>query len=336
MSENSNSNFVDDNTDSLDDFAAELFGRSEAPKESAPEANGEGEEVEDAQHVETPTSQEEEPDDSVDNPDATEQDADEAKPKKKQTVQERINQLTKEKRESERLAKAADEKYEQLLARLDALDGGKKEPVRQEVKPQDGAPDPDAKNADGTDVYPLGDLDPRYNAALARYEMKQLLEESKAAEAKAAEDAKAQQAQEAKFSEWGTKLEVAIETKYPDMLEKNAELQETFADLAPDYGDFLANTIVDMEYGTDVLYHLASNLDEAEQIVALGPVKAALALGRLEAQFASQNAPEPKLKVTKAPVPPSSLNRGSSVATSVADDTDDLDAFTRKLYKRGA
>ena len=138
------------------------------------------------------------------------------------------------------------------------------------------------------------------------------------------------------MTEWQGKLEDAIETKYPDMLERNLELQETFVDLDPDYGSYLANVIMSMDRGTDVLYYLGSNIEEAKAIAAMGPTRATIALGRIEARFTDSEEPEPvkKVKVSKAPVPPATLNKGGSATMPVSHDTDDLEAFERKLFSR--
>ena len=74
---------------------------------------------------------------------------------------------------------------------------------------------------------------------------------------------------------------------------------------------------------------------EAKRIVDLGPTKAALALGRIEARFANAANPKAAPKVSKAPTPPARLNRGSAQAMpDVPGDTDDLDAFSRQFFKK--
>jgi hypothetical protein len=161
-------------------------------------------------------------------------------------------------------------------------------------------------------------------------------------EAKAAADAEAEkqrQAEEAKnqlTTAWNGKLQTAIKEKYPDMLEKNVVLRDEFATLDPAYGEYLGNTIMGMEYGTDVLYYLANNVDEAKKIAASGAAAATLALGRLEAKFAFQaeEKVERKPKVSKAPEPPENLNRGSFVNKEISGDTDDLDLFAQQLFNK--
>jgi hypothetical protein len=101
----------------------------------------------------------------------------------------------------------------------------------------------------------------------------------------------------------------------------------------PAYGDYLASVIMSMDYGTDVLYHLASNIEEAKKISRMDAARATLALGRLEARFALHDQEkQQKLKVSEAPKPPARLNKGTATVRNIPDDTDDLDLFAKKLY----
>ena len=122
--------------------------------------------------------------------------------------------------------------------------------------------------------------------------------------------------------------------RYPDYFEKGQELIDSFSGIDEQYGQYLTDTIMEMDAGPDVFYYLATNPEEAKKIVDAGPRKATIALAKLEAQFVSAT-PEtraPKIKTTKAPTPPPQL-KGSAVArASVPIDTDDLDAFTKALF----
>jgi hypothetical protein len=339
MSDDNNSTTVDIE-DNLDDFAAELFGRSKPAEEPSPEAKGQDENVEDAElePVDSPT--EEDTEDSETPEEASEADDDAAeKPKKKPTFQERINEITRAKKEAERRAEEAEKRNAEILARLESLEKGKEEAKPEEgaaAPANDGEPDPDSRNPDGTPKYPLGEYDPKFVKDLTKYTLQREREAEAALQAERERQKAEIDAQEAVVTEWQGKLEDAMETKYPDMLERNLELQETFVDLDPDYGTYLANVIMSMDHGTDVLYYLGSNIEEAKAIAAMGPTKATIALGRIEARFASSEESEPvkKVKVSKAPAPPTSLNKGGAVTMPVADDTDDLEAFERKLFSR--
>ena len=91
-----------------------------------------------------------------------------------------------------------------------------------------------------------------------------------------------------------------------------------------------------MDHGPDVLYYLSNNVDEARKIVESGPQKATLSLGYLNGKFADVESEKRKArpKASNAPPPPPK-NKGSSRAfAEVPDDTDDLDAFSKKLFSK--
>lgn len=82
-------------------------------------------------------------------------------------------------------------------------------------------------------------------------------------------------------------------------------------------------------------YYLANNLDEAANIVNAGPRKATIALAKLEAQLAGNSVNKvPAQKVTKAPTPPPQLKGSSAAKAAIPLDTDDLDAFSKVLFKK--
>lgn len=331
--------FVDVNTDDLDQFSSLMSGKAKpAPEE---EAEDEGDAVENSEEVETLANEDEEGNeqeetDEEESPDGEDDDSEEKPAKPKNRFQERINDLTAKARDAER--KAAD-----FEARLALAEKAQQNPTQEEkeAKPvveenSKGSPTPDEKTEDGKDKYPLGEFDPTYIRDLTRFTIKQEQEAAKQAD----EQARAKQAVEevrSKLQEdWTNKIQADAE-KYEDFFEKGAELEETFKGIDDNYGEYLATTIMAMDKGPDVLYYLANNLEEAEQIVASGPTKATIALGRLESLFlAEKNAKAKETKVSKAPVPPQ-VNKGNKGRTTVADDTDDLDAFSEKMFtgKRG-
>lgn len=343
MTTQNDDNFVDVNTDDLDSFNDLLHGQ--ATEQPAPEATEDEPEVED--NVDTDNEDDVSPEDDADlatedddsddaDPEADEEDEPKGKPKSR--FQERINELTQKARGAEREAERLKTLLDDAIARLDAKAQDKeKEPAKPVLTAEDGPPNPDEKNEDGSDKYPLGEFDPAYLRDYSRFVVRKEHEAIQQEEAQKAESEAAAKAQQELVGQWNTKLTEASETKYPDMLDKTNLIEDTFRDIPEDYGNYLAATIMSMDYGPDVLYHLANNIDEAKSIVASGPAMATVALGRLEARFAlldEENTTEKKLKVSKAPTPPARLNKGTSVTQEVPDDTDDLDAFTAKLYKQ--
>lgn len=332
MSDSNSQKEVDLNTDDLDEFSSLLFGDAKVKTEDASDATEDEEQV-----VEDNDETEIEDEDALATEDEEVEDEPEAeelpKEKPKNRFQERIDELTKDRYEEKRRADALEAKLNEVIAQLNnkkEQDAPAKPAAKQEVF--DG-PRPDEKTTDGEDKYPLGEFDPAYVRDIAVYSVRQELKQKEQADALARQQAEAERYKTELETTWAKKLETSAE-KYPDILEKNKALAPIFEDLAPEYTDYLASTIMSMEYGPDVLYYLASNTDEAKKITESGAARATVALGRLEARFALQaeEKQEKKLKVSKAPQPPERLNKGNMVSKDIADDTDDLDAFAAKLF----
>lgn len=341
-------NPVEPNEVDLDAFSAEFFGQntpepeqtnSEADKEEA-EQESDAPNKDDTQpedkEGEQPTESDENSDDDDDDEDSEADEEEEAEepapkeqPKKKNRYQERINELNGKYREEQRQREA-------LEARLKALEEKQQDtskPAVEQTADEGTAPKPDDKNEDGTDKYPLGEFDPSYIRALTRHTLD---EERKALAAQSEQErqqAEAARAQETLQTEWNEKLVDARE-RYPDFNEKGQELISSFDGIDEAYGEYLTTTIMEMDHGTDVLYYLANNPDEARAIVASGARKATIALGGIEAKFADVEAQKQlaRPKVSNAPTPPP-RNKGSAPAKVKVDPaTDDLDAFEREFF----
>jgi hypothetical protein len=304
--------------DDLDAFAADFFGQKEA---ETPPASGE---VEQDQEVEAKVEDTEAQETEID-PEETE----EAPAPKKKTVQDRIDELVRQREEAKREAAAEvqrlREEFEQKLAAL--------QPKAPEVKT--GEPSPTDTNEDGTPKYDLGEFDPQYIRDLTRYTLEQ--ERNQAAQQAEEEGRKRQEveAQQALVNDWNEKLRVAT-TEYPDLVEKGQTLLNGFSNLDQGYAQYLSTVLMSMEKGPDVLYYLSNHPEEAVKIVNSGAQKATLALGRIEAKFLEADAQKQlaKPKVTQAPAPPPVRARGTNGAfISVAPDTDDLNAFEKEFFK---
>lgn len=311
-----------DTSDDLDAFSATFYGTSmEAPKDD-PKPEDESKDAPEDVSDDTPPApdKEAEDDDPVDPEDNAE--ADKPKPKKK-SAQERISELANARREAERRAEELERKLQEALGKKDT-------PKEEAVAKVSGEPTPDDLGEDGEPKYPLGEFDPNYIRDLTKFTLN---EEKKAADAARESERKAAQEQEVRehlMNDWQNRIE-DIENELPDFRTKAASLEDTFSDIDPKYGEFLATTIMSLEAGPRVLYHLAENPDEAEAIVKMGPVMAAVALGRLEASLATKVVIPPK--TSDAPPPPP-RNRGGSVRMTTPGDTDDLDAFEKEFFKK--
>lgn len=332
----------------LDDFATELFGGS---KEAPDNAKSE-EEVEDTtEELDALTENEEDthvdddeddtlaPENSDDENETDDEEVDEteaeaedkpSKPQKKSRAQERIEELNTKYREEERKRIALEER----LRLLEEQKGKSEDKPDTPDEPAKGLtePSPDDKNEDGTDKYPLGEFDPKYLKDIVLHANRLEREAAKAEQDKATKAAQTEQARNELMEEWQGRVNSAQE-RYPDFQEKTQSLAAAFEGIDPSYGDYLGDTIMSMDNGPDVLYHLASNPEQAKEIANSGAAKATLAIGRISAMYEGEKVDKkPAPKSTKAPPPPPRA-RGSAVAKSVDPTTDDLEEFEKLLFK---
>jgi len=316
-------NFVSPDTDDLDAFTDLISGKAQVaeekddePKINNVEVDTDADDDDDTQV--TDTTDDEAPDEDDDSEDKVEE-----KPKKKvNRYQERINELTAKAREAER-----------ALAALQAAQQQQQTETPKATTPvvqQDDAPNPDAKNEDGSDKYPLGEFDPAYIRDMARHTIDREWAVRKEQEAQETAQRQEAAAREALQAQWVEKLTPMTE-QHEDFIDKTMGLESAFDGLDPAYSDYLVTTIKSLDHGPEVLYYFANNLDEAKRFVQSGPLAATLALGEINAMFKGQTRKE--AKVSKAPPPPQ-VNKGSKTRTTVAADTDDLDAFASMLFAK--
>lgn len=331
-----NANTVDD-TNELDAFEQDFFQTApaedeviedEAPEDEDHEDNPLDTEADEEAEVEDEESEAEDEDEEEEEPDEV------PEPPKRKSAKERINELTAKAREAERREQA-------LLKRLEALEASEKE-VKAEDKPPlrdvlpDGAPQPDATGEDGEALYPLGEFDPLYIRDLTRFTIKaenEAIRETRQQEELAAKmEAEKKEIQET----WVSRLD-AIEEEIPDIRDGISDLTDTFAELEPNYGEYLATLLMSSEQGPRIMHYLSQNLSEAQKIVASGPAAATLALGRLEARFITTRVKEEtkrNVKKSSAPTPPETSSKGRGSKFDTKDDTEDLDAFERKFFSK--
>jgi len=325
--------FVDPNTDDLDAFNDLMTGRAKVQEEvTEPVKKEDGVETDDSDEVDTGETQEENDETDLDDEADLDEDGEDEegtkqpeKPAKKvNRFQERINELTAKAREAER--------------KLDEIMRKQSEPVKEDKPPvqpvqKDVGPTPDDTNEDGSDKYPLGEFDPQYIRDLTRH----TIQAEQTAATERAEQERVERetaaAREQLQTQWVEKISTVTD-KHPDFMEKTITLESTFDGLDPNYSDYLVQTIKSLDHGPEVLYHFANNLDEAQKFVKMGPLAATLALGEMNAKFRtdpSQQQAKPEPKVSSAPTPPP-VNKGNKTRSTVAPDTDDLDAFSQAFF----
>lgn len=273
-------------------------------------------------------TEEEEADDSAE--EEEEEAEPEPKPKKRNRAQERIEQLL----ERERLA---NERAHALELRLTALEAEKQKEVKEEAPPlaatlHPDAPRFDAVDKDGNPVYELGEFDPKFISDLTKFTIQQEMKtEREKAQRQLAEE-QAEAARQEITAKWTENLGKA-EAEVPEIRDNIGTLVDTFANLDPNYGEYLASTVMASDYGPQIMNYLSQNIGEAQRIVASGPAAATLALGRLEALFIPSTQREEKSnKQTQAPPPPPKGTKGSGVAKTIKADTSNLGDFKKIFF----
>lgn len=312
-----------ENIDDLDAFSNDFFGqKSEEAKPVEKTAAG-AEQDDDSQASEDTEAQEKEAE--LDDAEAAEEISE--KPKRK-TVQDRIDEVVRQREELRR------ESATELAKLRQELEDFKKNSQPAKVIAEAQEPTPESLGADGEPLYALGEFDPQYIRDLTRFTLQQERAKVQAEMAEAQQADAAKQEQQVLQTQWNEKV-VSAEKEYPDFVEKGQALLNGFNNLEPGYAGYLSSVLMSMDKGADVLYYLSNHPDEATSIVNSGAQKATLALGRLESRFLQSEQVAPKPKITKAPTPPTERARGTNGAfVAVAPDTDNLDDFSAAFFAK--
>jgi len=221
-------------------------------------------------------------------------------PKPKKSPQERINEVTRARREAER-----ERDYWRDLAMQ-----SKPAPTPQAQQQQDdGEPDPSA--------YEHGGLDARFIRDHATFHARRTFQEE---QAKLTRQSRVQTAIQT--------FEQRAEDLFPD---GEPEGLERFRSL-PTVSPAIQEVIMDSEIGPKLADYLGSHTRELNRISALSPLQQARELTKLELKLASPPAPSAKT-VTDAPSPTTQV-RGAGGKFKPAPDTDDFAAF-EKTYGVG-
>lgn len=191
--------------------------------------------------------------------------------------QRRINKVTADKYTAIRERDA-------LQAKFDALNNT---PSKEQVK----APTLEEHDYD----------DEAYNKAAISYQVQQELAKQSATANQAAQQAKSQRSQ-AEFSERITKLG-----------------KEDFSDKAnavPELPAGVADALMDLSNGAELIYHLGSHLDQADALANMTPMAAMVEIGRMSVEMNNK----PEIKPSAAPDPIEPIQAGSALSSEVGDD----------------
>lgn len=200
-------------------------------------------------------------------------------PKPRKTAQDRIDELTKARREAEREAKYFRDLYE-----------GKAQPQKEPKDDGPKAPDPNE--------FDLGDMDPRYLDALVDFRVQQGLDK---VQSRVAQDLHLQ----AGARVWEARQDEA-RAKFADYDEKVIDGAHNWP-CTPE----MAEAIRTSDAGGELAYHLASNPEKARRISALPPIAQIRELGRIEAVLTVDPKEPVPVRTTNAPKPPQAQARGA-------------------------
>lgn len=224
--------------------------------------------------------------------------------KQKKSVQQRIDELTRDRRAEQR----RNAELERELAELKAGKKAEPEPTKEDV-----APDPSQ--------YEYGELDPKFMRDSARYEVRQELAEQRKQAAEKAEKAKFDAAMRDRSSKAAALVEegTAIYKDFRDVVDRND------LPVSPE----LADLVLDSEHKVDLAYHLAKDVALLRAIQSKGPLHMAREVGKLEVRLAAEAEARKAKKPSKAPDPPRHEVRGGGGRFSVGGDTNDFAAFEK-------
>lgn len=271
-------------------------------------------------------------DDELEADTSDDDDEGEDKPKKrrKKGARARIAEITAARR-------AAEDEAASLKAENEALKAGKEPAKKEEPKPVE------IDTSDLTEPNPadfdFGELDAGYMEKMAehkaeiafrRREAKAEADRKTASDKKAADDAAA-----------------TLEKNFLDnVVEPGKELFDDFDDVVIEGGKAgeyqltptLVSLISESDAGAKIMYHFASNPDEASKVANLSVERQAAYFGRMEARFAPSQEDERKsrrAKPSKAPKPPRAKSRGAGAGKKDNAGTTDFAAFERMVNAKG-
>ena len=213
--------------------------------------------------------------------------------------QERVNEITRARREAERRADALERELSNLRQQVPA-----------QHQPQSKQDAPKLEDYD----YDMS----AFGAALTEYAVTQAQTQ---AESRIQQRTQQEQAQ---------KLRRSFEYRIAKYAAEHPEFDEAVSSLTKtvQFRPEVVETISASEHGPAVVHHLAQHLDEADRLARMPPHLAAVQLGRIEERLSTLK-PKP---VTKAPDPTPSLGGGSSNASK---DPQKMSYAEYKRYRQG-
>lgn len=281
------------------------------------DGEGEGEGSEDLEHAEDTG-------DAAGDGEGDEEDV--PKPKKSMTPSERIRDLNKRLRQSERLRQADKDHFE---LRLSAIEKGGLQNGNSAVNSDAIGEAPSPLD---TEKYPLGHLDDRY--------IEDKLEWLAAKKAAEQADAVLQRQQETERSQQVQQAQTRLLEKVDEVATRGMELYDDFQEVVVEAGmrgDWpLDQTTFEAAHeadnGAQILYELSQDPVEAKRIANLSPLGQLKFVQARDAEITAKSKPR---RIPGAGEPPQTQPRGANSKTQIRPDTDNLDEFA-KLWESDA
>lgn len=104
--------------------------------------------------------------------------------------------------------------------------------------------------------------------------------------------------------------------------------KDDFADKAgaiPELPAGVADAVMQLENGPEVIYHLGQHLDKADGIAKMSPIMAMMEIGKLTAKLSAK----PEFKQSAAPDPIEPLSSGSAMKSEIGDEMSINDWMTK-------
>lgn len=246
-----------------------------------------------------------------------------AKPKKlspeeQSAVDNRIAELTKARKEAERLAETEKARADQAIEALVRLGKGPTEEQKKEIA--DADPKPQQPTFDDPETFAQEMA--TYTEQVASWAARQAVKADRA-QSEATRVKETQQQQNTRIhAEHAQRRQKAIET-LPDYVEvaENPKLHVS---------EHMAAACIVDEEGTNILFYLGKHPDEAEEISKLTPLQQFIRLGTVKAKVIASRTAAPE---TRLP-PPIKPSGGSGGVSKNLDDLD-MDGYANKAVSDG-
>lgn len=234
------------------------------------------------------------------------------------TVQGRIDEITRKRREAERRADARERENESLRRELDQM--------RQGSRPRDSAPE----QATQAPLKTLADFEfdeAKFSAYL--FEQAETRAEKRAVEAakKLLTENESKQAQQKRIS--------TFKQREREFSKQNPDYFDVAYDQSLPFNDVIVEVASESEEGPAILFYLANNTDIADNISQLSPYAAAREIGRIEAMLVAERKKPPERVASKAPPPVPKIEGSADAALPKSlDDPNLSDAEYNKLRRK--